>query len=131
MQDRVGPYRTGWHGVLQPIAEVVKLIQKEDITPDRANKTLFNIAPFIIFTGAFAALAVIPFSSGFVPVNINLGLFYVFAIGAFAIIGIVMGGWASNNKYSLIGAVRGVAQIVSYEVPAAMALLLLRHYPVR
>ena len=123
MQDRLGPMRTGWYGVLQPIAEVIKLMQKEDITPDRANKTLFNISPFIIFTGAFAALAVIPFSSGYVAADINIGLFYVFAIGAFSVIAIVMGGWASNNKYSLIGAVRAVAQIVSYEVPAAMALL--------
>jgi NADH-quinone oxidoreductase subunit H len=123
VQDRLGPMRTGPWGIIQPIAEVVKLLQKEDITPDAANKPLFNMAPFIMFMGAFAAFAVIPFSSRFIPSDINLGLFYIFAVGAFGVIGIVMGGWASNNKYSLLGAMRSVAQIVSYEVPAGIAIL--------
>ncbi|MCX6152818.1 MAG: NADH-quinone oxidoreductase subunit NuoH [Candidatus Kapabacteria bacterium] len=123
MQDRVGPMRTGWKGVLQPVAEVVKLLQKEDITPTIANKPLFNLAPFIVFIGAFAAFAVLPFSEKFIPSGINLGLFFVFAVGSFAVIGIVMGGWASNNKYSLLGAMRSVAQIISYELPAGMVFL--------
>ncbi len=123
IQERLGPMRTGPWGILQPIAEVVKLLQKEDITPDKANKPLYNLAPFIIFTGAYASFAVIPFSSHFVPAGINLGLFFIFAVGSIAIIGIVMGGWASNNKYSLIGAMRSVSQIVSYEIPGAMAIL--------
>ena len=123
IQDRLGPMRTGWKGVLQPIAEVVKLLQKEDIIPANANKALFNLAPYIMFTGAFAAYAAIPFSSQFVPAHLNIGLFYIFAVGAFAIIGIVMGGWASNNKYSLLGAMRAVSQMVSYEIPIAFALL--------
>lgn len=123
VQDRLGPMRTGWAGVLQPLAEVVKLLQKEDITPAAANKPLFNLAPFVIFIGAYASLAAIPFSSVFIPASMNVGLFYLLAVGSLAVIGIVMGGWASNNKYSILGAMRSVAQIVSYEVPAAVCLL--------
>ena len=123
IQERLGPMRTGPWGILQPVAEVVKLIQKEDITPAKANKLLFNLAPFIVFTGAYAAFAVLPFSERFVPSGINVGLFYVFAIGSVNALGIAMGGWASNNKYSLMGAMRSVAQIISYEIPAAMAVL--------
>ena len=123
MQERLGPMRTGPWGTLQPIAEVVKLIQKEDITPDAANKPLYNLAPYIIFTGAYAAFAVIPFSQYFVPAGMNIGLFYIFAVGSIAVIGLVMGGWASNNKYSLMGALRSVAQLISYEIPGAMAIL--------
>jgi NADH-quinone oxidoreductase subunit H len=123
IQDRLGPMRTGWKGVLQPLAEVVKLLQKEDIVPTNANKALFNLAPYVMFTGAFAAFAVIPFSSKYIPANLNVGLFYVFAVGAFAVIGIVMGGWASNNKYSLLGGMRAVSQMISYEIPLALALL--------
>jgi NADH dehydrogenase subunit H (EC 1.6.5.3) len=110
IQERLGPMRTGPYGILQPLAEVVKLIQKEDIVPAGANKLLFNLAPYIIFAGSFAGFAVIPFSAAFVPAEINIGLFYVFAVGAFAVIGIVMGGWASNNKYSLLGAMRSASQ---------------------
>lgn len=123
MQERLGPWRSGLKGAIQPVAEVVKLIQKEDITPTAADKVLFNLAPYIMFIGAYAAYAVIPFSSYFVPAGINLGLFYIFAIGSFAVIGLVMGGWSSNNKYSLIGAIRSTAQIVSYEIPAGVAIL--------
>lgn len=123
IQERVGPMRTGPYGILQPIAEVVKLIQKEDITPDLSSKLLYNLAPFIIFTGAYAAFAVIPFSEAFVPASVDVGLFYVFAIGSISAMGIVMGGWASNNKYSLMGAMRSVSQLISYEIPAALAVL--------
>jgi len=123
IQDRLGPMRTGPWGILQPIAEVIKLLQKEDITPTGASKTLFNIAPFVIFTGSYAAFAAIPFSSEYVAADINVGLFYLLAVSAFAVVGILMGGWASNNKYSIYGAIRSVAQIISYEVPAAIALL--------
>jgi NADH-quinone oxidoreductase subunit H len=123
IQERLGPMRTGPWGTIQPVAEVVKLLQKEDITPDAADKTLFNIAPFIMFTGAYAAFAVIPFSSYFIPAGINVGLFYIFAVSSLAVIGIMMGGWASNNKYSLLGSLRSVSQIISYEIPAAVALL--------
>ena len=123
IQERLGPMRTGWKGVIQPLAEVVKLLQKEDITPDAADKPLFNIAPFIMFAASYASFAVIPFSTYFVPTGINIGLFYVLAVGSFAVIALMMGGWASNNKYSLLGGIRSVAQIISYEIPAAMCLL--------
>jgi NADH-quinone oxidoreductase subunit H len=123
IQDRLGPMRTGPWGILQPIAEVVKLLQKEDITPANASKILYNIAPFVIFTGSYAAFAAIPFSSEFVAAAINVGLFYLFAVSALAVVGILMGGWASSNKYSIYGAIRSVAQIISYEIPAAIALL--------
>ncbi len=123
IQERLGPMRTGPWGILQSVAEVVKLIQKEDITPDKSSKLLYNLAPYVIFTGAYAAFAVIPFSEYFVPSGINLGLFYIFSVGSISAIGIVMGGWASNNKYSLMGAMRSVSQLISYEIPAAMAIL--------
>ncbi|MGE5479562.1 MAG: NADH-quinone oxidoreductase subunit NuoH [Chloroflexota bacterium] len=123
MQDRVGPMRTGWKGVLQPIAEVLKLLQKEDITPAGANKPLFNIAPFLAFTAAYAAYAAIPFSSVFIPAGLNIGLFYIFAIGSFGVLAIIMGGWASNNKYSVLGAMRAASQMISYEIPIAVTLL--------
>ncbi len=128
MQDRLGPMRTGPWGVLQPLADVVKLLQKEDTTPSGVDKIMYNIAPYISFFGAYAAFAAIPFSSMYVGANLNLGLFYVLAIGSLGVIGIIMAGWSSNNKYSLYGAMRSVAQIVSYEVPAAMALLIIVLY---
>jgi NADH-quinone oxidoreductase subunit H len=123
MQDKLGPMRTGPWGMLQPVAEIVKLLQKEDITPYAADKALYNIAPYLIFIGAYTAFAVIPFSSYFVPAGINIGLFFVLAVSSFAVLGLFVGGWASNNKYSLMGAMRSVAQIISYEIPAAMAIL--------
>jgi len=123
VQERLGPMRTGWKGVMQPVAEVVKLLQKEDITPDAADKPLFNLAPFLMFAAAFAGFAVIPFSSAFAPTNLDLGLFYIFAISSLGVVGLVMGGWASNNKYSLMGAMRSAAQIISYEIPAALVIL--------
>ena len=123
IQERLGPMRTGKWGILQPVAEVVKLLQKEDITPDAADKPLFNLAPFIIFTGAFTGFAVIPFSSHFIPSDIDLGLFFILAVGSLSVVGLVMGGWASNNKYSMLGGIRSAAQIISYEIPAAMGVL--------
>lgn len=124
MQDRLGPMRTGPYGVIQPIADVLKLLQKEDITPANADKFLFNLAPYLSFMSAYAALAVIPFSSQYVGADLNLGLFYLLAISSLNVAAIMMAGWASNNKYSLYGSMRAVAQIVSYEVPAAMVLVI-------
>jgi len=124
MQDRLGPMRTGPWGIIQPIADVLKLLQKEDITPAKSDKILFNLAPFLSFMAAYAAFAVIPFSSQYIGADLNLGLFYLLAIGSINVVAIMMAGWASHNKYSLLGAMRSVAQIVSYEVPAAMAFVI-------
>ncbi len=124
MQDRLGPMRTGgWHGWAQTIADILKLIQKEDIIPTAADKRLFTLAPFVVFVGAYAAFAAIPFSAAYIGSEINIGLFYIVAISSLVVIGLLMAGWGSNNKWSLFGAMRSAAQIVSYEIPVAVALL--------
>ena len=124
MQDRVGPMRTGkWHGWAQPLADVTKLIQKEDIIPAAADKALYILAPALVFVGAYAAYAAIPFSPAYIGSNINLGIFYIVAVSALVVIGILMAGWSSNNKWSLLGAMRTAAQLVSYEIPSSLAIL--------
>ena len=123
MQDRLGPMRVGWHGWKQTIADILKLIQKEDIVAKDTDKLLFNLAPIIVFTGSYAAFAVIPFSGFFIGSNLNLGVFYIVAITGLSVAGILMAGWASNNKYSLYGAMRSVAQIISYEIPTILVML--------
>lgn len=123
MQDRLGPMRVGYHGALQTVADIVKLIQKEDIIPGAADKKLFIIAPYIVFAGSYAAFACIPFSSQYIGSPISLGIFYIVAVSSLVTVGIMMAGWASNNKYSLLGAMRSVAQIVSYEVPIVLVIL--------
>ncbi len=123
MQDRVAYMRTGWHGTLQPIADMLKLLQKEDTIPTAADKPLFIIAPYIVFIGTYAAFAALPFSSAFIGSNINIGIFFIVAISSLVVVGLLMAGWASNNKWSLFGALRSAAQIISYEIPSAFAIL--------
>ncbi|MBZ5496050.1 MAG: NADH-quinone oxidoreductase subunit NuoH [Acidobacteriia bacterium] len=124
MQDRLGPmYVGGWHGWAQTIADAIKLLLKEDIVPEATDKVLYKMAPFIVFLGAFAAFVVIPFGASSIVSDLNIGILYILAVGSLAVVGIMMAGWSSNSKYSLYGGMRSVAQIVSYEIPAAMAIM--------
>jgi len=124
MQDRLGPMRTGkWHGWAQPLADVTKLLQKEDIIPAAADKALYLLAPFLVFVGGYAAYAAIPFSPAYIGADINVGIFYIIAVSAIVVLGILMAGWSSNNKWSLLGAMRTAAQLVSYEIPSSLAVL--------
>ena len=128
MQDRLGPMRVGFHGVLQTVADIVKLIQKEDIVATDADKKLFNLAPVLVFAGSYAAFAAIPFSSKYIGTGAEVGIFYVIAVSSIVVAGILMAGWASNNKYSLLGAMRSAAQIISYEIPTALVVLTMVMY---
>ena len=133
MQVRLAPRRVGWHGLLQPIADALKLLIKEDIVPEHADRFLFTLAPIVTVIPALAALAVIPIAGEPVSLfgytvtpwitDINVALLYLLAISSLGIYGIILGGWASNSKYSLLGALRSSAQMISYEVPLGFALI--------
>jgi NADH-quinone oxidoreductase subunit H len=123
MQIRLGPNRVGPMGMLQTTADTLKLIMKEGLTPDSADKFLFNLAPFIVIIAAMLLLAPVPFSKGFQIWDINIGVLYITAISSVSVIGVLMAGWASNNKYSLLGAMRSGAQIVSYELSAGLSVI--------
>jgi NADH-quinone oxidoreductase subunit H len=133
IQIRLAPRRVGPHGILQPIADGIKLLLKEDIIPDRADKVLFILAPVISIIPAFAALAVIPFAGTPFKVfgyeiqpwitDVNIGILYILSITSLGVYGIMLGGWSSNSKYSLLGALRSAAQMVSYEVPLGLAII--------
>jgi NADH-quinone oxidoreductase subunit H len=123
IQDRLGPMEVGPAGVFQTLADVLKLLQKEIILPTAADRPLFLVAPVLIFASIFAGFAVIPFFPDTAGAVLNLGLLYLLAIISVEVVGLLMAGWGSNNKYSLLGSVRAVSQIVSYEVPAGLTLL--------
>ncbi|HEY5572152.1 MAG TPA: complex I subunit 1 family protein, partial [Anaerolineales bacterium] len=123
-QDRLGPNRLGPFGLIQPIADVIKLIIKEDITPDGADKIVFNLAPIFALGTVLLLWAVIPFAPELIGADINVAVLYIVAVGGLSSLGIIMAGWASNNKYALLGAFRTVAMVLSYEVPMVIALLI-------
>lgn len=123
LQDRLGPMRTGPHGVLQTLADGLKLLQKEDIIPAAADRKVYFWAPVIAFVAAYLAYIVIPFGKGLVARDLNIGIVYIIAITSFTVISLLMAGWASNNKYALLGGMRSAAQIVSYEVPLTISLI--------
>jgi len=123
MQQRYGPYLVGPHGMLQTAADAIKLLFKEAIFPAAADKFLFTLAPCLVVLGAFLSFVVIPFGSRLQTADLNVGVFYVVAVSSLSTVGLIMAGWASNNKYALFGAMRSAAQIVSYEIPAVMSLV--------
>ena len=123
MQDRLGPMRVGWHGVLQTLADFLKLLQKEDIVASANDKALFNIAPYVVFVTTLITYTMLPFTSIFIGSNADVGIYFVLAFSGAVVAGILMAGWASNNKYSLYGSLRSAAQIVSYEIPTALVVL--------
>jgi len=123
IQDRLGPTETGKYGALQTVADILKMLQKELIVPAAADKLLFMLAPAIIFIAVFLGFAVLPWGPGLAPSKLNLGLYYIFAVLSIETLGILMAGWGSNNKYSILGAMRSAAQIISYEIPAGFAII--------
>jgi NADH-quinone oxidoreductase subunit H len=123
MQVRIGPNRVGFQGLLQPIADAVKLLMKEIIIPSGASRGLFILGPILAIAPALAAWAVIPFTDTLVLANINAGLLYVMAITSMGVYGVIIAGWASNSKYAFLGAMRSAAQIVSYEIAMGFALV--------
>ncbi len=123
MQARIGPNRVGPQGLLQFLADGVKLLAKEDVVPAGADRRVFLLAPVVVFAGAFVGFAVIPWGYGLVPADMNLGLFFVLSISSVEVVGVIMAGWASNSKWSVLGAMREVAQVVSYEMPLGLSVL--------
>ena len=123
MQDRHGPNRVGPHGIFQSIADAFKMMGKEDFRPALADPVIFTLAPIMVMIGAVAVQLTMPYTKGFTPADLNVGLIYIVAVTSFTTMAILLGGWASRNKYSLVGALRSAAQMISYEIPMILALL--------
>lgn len=121
MQARLGPNRTGPFGILQPVADAVKVLLKEDIIPDKADKLVYWLAPVVAFFPVLLVFAVIPFQNGALLTDLNIGFLFVMAVTSISTIGVFMAGWSSSNKYSLLGAMRNVASLVSYEIPLLLS----------
>lgn len=123
IQMRIGPQTTGPFGILQTLADTLKLILKEDITPAQADVRIFRLAPFIVFVPIAASLVIVPFARGFAPLDTSVGMLFFLAVPGMAVIGILLAGWSSRNTYATIGAMRGAAQMVSYELPRTLSVL--------
>ena len=123
IQDRLGPMEVGKWGILQLIADLVKLFQKEDIIPTLADKRMFKIAPYLIFAAIFSGFALFPINSSMQGAALNSGLIVILGVISLDVLGIIMAGWSSNNKYALLGAVRSISQILAYEIPMGLCLL--------
>ena len=123
MQSRVGPNRVGPQGILQWLADGIKNLLKEDLVPAAADARLFTLAPYIVFMGFLCTFVVIPFGGNMIVADLNIGILYILAVTSLVVVGILMAGWASNNKWSLLGGMRSAAQIVSYEIPAGISVL--------
>lgn len=123
MQSRIGPYRVGPHGLLQPIADAVKLMMKEDVVPRDADRRVFSIAPVVFLIPCILIFATIPFAPGLGVADLNIGILFFLAVSSMEIVGLFMAGWSSNNKYALLSAMRAVNQIISYDLPFLMAAL--------
>ena len=123
IQNRIGPNLAGPWGLLQPLADGVKALTKEDITPDNADRLVYNLAPILSAVAAMIVFAAIPFGPGLIGADINIGIFYILAVSGLGVLAILMAGWSSNNKYALLGAFRVVAQLVSYEVPHVLSIV--------
>lgn len=123
IQNRIGPNLAGPWGILQPLADGVKALTKEDITPDHADRLVYNIAPILSAVAAMIVFAAIPFGPGLIGADLNIGIFYILAVSGMGVLAILLAGWSSNNKYALLGGFRVVAQLVSYEVPHVLSIV--------
>jgi NADH-quinone oxidoreductase subunit H len=123
MQSRIGPYRVGPHGLLQPIADAIKLMMKEDVVPTAADKAIYNLAPIVFLLPCMLIFATIPFAPGLGVADLNIGILFFLAVSAMEIVGLFMAGWGSNNKYALLSAMRAVNQVISYDLPFIFAAL--------